>query len=116
MQPFVGVEYKLPWETSEKEINGLCLPCLRAATQLLFFDIMQNGTKIDRVIQRFYNLHSVPGEYNLACMLVCPPNGPIASLPMPVMRHQRNFYKVINNSGVFFMQQVGVDFCQGPCL
>jgi len=53
-QPFVGVEFRLPWETSARETPGLCLPCSRAATQLVFFDLLQSGEKINGVIQRWY--------------------------------------------------------------
>jgi hypothetical protein len=82
-QPFVGVEFLLPWEKTNAERSGLCLPCLRAATQLLFFEILQSKERVEGVIQRFYNKHE-EGEYALENMLVCPPNGPVHNLPMPV--------------------------------
>lgn len=78
---FVGVKYKLPWESEAEDTNGLCLPCLRAATQALFFDIMHAGVAINGLIQRFYNDHSRPGEYKLSAMLLCPPTGPVHNLP-----------------------------------
>lgn len=53
-QPFVGVEYRLPWENEKGETPGLCLVCSRAATQLLFFDLLQSRDKINGVIQRWY--------------------------------------------------------------
>lgn len=83
-QPFVGVEFLLPWEKPNANRSGLCLPCLRAATQLLFFDILQSKERVEGVIQRFYNKHSEEGEYAIENMLVCPPNGPVHNLPMPV--------------------------------
>ena len=83
-QGFVGVEFLLPWEKPNATRSGLCLPCLRAATQLLFFEILQSRERIEGVIQRFYNKHSEEGEYAIESMLVCPPNGPVHNLPMPV--------------------------------
>ena len=78
---FVGVKYKLPWESDAEDTNGLCLPCLRAATQALFLDIMHAGVTVNGLIQRFYNDHSRPGEYRLSAMLLCPPTGPVHNLP-----------------------------------
>jgi len=114
-QPFVGVEYLLPWERAAQSANGLCLPCIRAATQALFYDILHSGTQITGLVQKFYNEHSREGEYRLSAMLFCPPSGPVHNLPMPVMRHQRNFYRVYVKNSVHFMQQVGVDFQAAPC-
>lgn len=109
-QPFVGVEYLLPWERSRKEVNGMCLPCTRAATQALFYDILHSDTQVTGLVQKFYNEHSREGEYRLCAMLFCPPSGPLHNLPMPVLRHQRNFYSVHCKNNVYFMNQVGVDF------
>ena len=109
-QRFVGVEYLLPWELKTTKSWGMCLPCLRASTQILFYDIMHSGVQVNGLIQRFYNEHSKPGEYQLSAMLICPPSGPIQNLPMPIVRHQRNAYKVFTNKSVFYMQQVKVDF------
>jgi len=114
-QPFVGVEYLLPWERASQPANGLCLPCIRAATQALFYDILHSGTQVTGLVQKFYNEHSREGEYRLSAMLFCPPSGPVHNLPMPVMRHQRNFYRVHVKNSVHFMQQVGVDFQAAPC-
>lgn len=115
-QPFVGVEYLLPWEGKKEAGNGMCLPCIRAATQALFYDILHSGLKISGLVQKFYNEHSCEGEYRLSAMLFCPPSGPVQNLPMPVMRHQRNFYKVSVKNSVHFMEQVGVDFQSAPCM
>jgi hypothetical protein len=109
-QGFVGVEYVLPWEEKNTKNWGMCLPCLRATTQILFYDIVHSGAQVNGLIQRFYNEHSKPGEYRLSAMLVCPPSGPLQNLPMPIVRHQRNAYKVINDKSIFYMQQVEVDF------
>ena len=108
-QPFIGVEYVLPWEHSKQEV-GMCLPCVRAATQILFYDIVHSGASVDGIIQRFYNKHSVHGEYKLSNMLICPPNGPIENLPMPILRHQRNLYCVQKDNNIYIMTQVNVDF------
>ena len=109
-QKFVGVEYILPWEPQTTKAHSMCLACCRASTQILFYDIMHSGVQIHGLIQRFYNEHSKPGEYRLSAMLICPPSGPIQNLPMPIVRHQRNAYKVTKNKGIFYMQQIEVDF------
>jgi hypothetical protein len=109
-QPFVGVEYVLPWETEKHGMTGMCLPCVRATTQILFYDIIHSGATVNGIIQRFYNKHSVQGEYKLSKMLVCPPNGPIENLPMPILRHQRNLYKVYKENKIYYMKQINVDF------
>jgi len=108
-QPFIGVEYVLPWENSKEEI-GMCLPCVRAATQILFYDIVHSGASVNGIIQRFYNKHSIAGEYKLSNMLICPPNGPIENLPMPILRHQRNLYCVNKDNNIYNMTQINVDF------
>lgn len=113
--PFVGVEFVLPWESDVSKRNGMCLPCLRAATQVFFFDILQSSQKIEGVIQKYYNIHSKPGEYDLGACLVCPPNGPMQNLPMPIVRHQRNFYRVYKkNGGICYMEQKGVAYMEQP--
>jgi hypothetical protein len=110
-QPFIGVEYTLPWETRNEARRGMCLPCSRATTQVLFYDIVHSGVHVNGLIQRFYNEHSKPGEYRLSAMLVCPPGGPIQNLPMPIVRHQRNAYSVYKDKNILYMKQMEVDFC-----
>ena len=108
--PFVGVEYKLPWDNTSKTNNGMCLPCLRATTQILFYDIMHSGKKVPGLIQRFYNDHSKEGEYSISSLIICPPCGPVNNLPFPIVRHQRNCYMVYEDNKIRYMKQVGVDF------
>jgi len=88
----------------------MCLPCVRATTQILFYDIVHSGAIVNGIIQRFYNKHSIAGEYKLSNMLICPPNGPIENLPMPILRHQRNLYTVHNDNNIYHMTQTNVDF------
>lgn len=110
--PFVGVEYVLPWEkgSSTRKAGGFCLPCMRAATLALYMDILHTGRTTSKLIQRYYNEHSKPGEYRLSSMLIASPNGPVANLPLPVVRHQRSNYEVYKHSGVVYARQVNVDF------
>jgi len=68
-QPFIGVEYILPWEQKNDARRGMCLPCSRATTQVLFYDIVHSGVHVNGLIQRFYNEHSKTGEYRLSAML-----------------------------------------------
>ena len=110
--PFVGVEYVLPWEKAggAKKAGGFCLPCLRATTLALYIDILHTGRTTTKLIQRYYNEHSKPGEYRLSSMLIAGPNGPVANLPLPIVRHQRSNYEVYKHSGVVYARQVNVDF------
>lgn len=110
--PFIGVEYVLPWEQASgtKKTGGFCLPCLRAATLALYMDILHTGRTTSKLIQRYYNEHSKPGEYRLSCMLIAGPNGPVANLPLPIVRHQRSNYEVYKHNGVVYARQVNVDF------
>ena len=110
--PFIGVEYVLPWEKglSTKKGGGFCLPCLRATTLALYMDILHTGRTTSKLIQRYYNEHSKPGEYRLSSMLIAGPNGPIANLPLPIVRHQRSNYEVYKHNGVVYARQVNVDF------
>ena len=52
-QKFVAVQYMLPWE-KEKNSNGMCLLCVRAATRIFFCDIMvvHSGAVVNGIIQR----------------------------------------------------------------
>lgn len=112
---FVGVQYKLPWDDGKKEKkNGMCILCTRATTQTLFYDIMFSGVEVCGIIQQYYNEHSKDGEYKLSAMLFCPPNGPVKNMPMPIVRHQRNFYTVYSSRGIYYMKQVNLDFQRAP--
>ena len=110
--PFVGVEYVLPWEkgAGTKKAGGFCLPCLRATTLALYMDILHTGRTTTKLIQRYYNEHSKPGEYRLSSMLIAGPSGPIANMPLPIVRHQRSNYEVYKHNGVIYARQVNVDF------
>jgi hypothetical protein len=109
-QKFVAVQYMLPWE-KEKNSNGMCLPCVRAATRIFFYDIMvvHSGAVVNGLIQRLYNKHSVVGEYKLSNILICPRNGPIENLPILILRHQRNLYEVHKDNNRFHMNHVNMD-------
>jgi hypothetical protein len=111
-QPFVGVRYILPWETTDaqKQNACFCLPCLRAMTLAMYVDIVHSGRETNAVIQRFTNEHSKPGEYKLSAMLICAPNGPVHNLPLPIVRHQRTCYHVYQKNGVHYAKQINVDF------
>lgn len=111
-QPFVGVTFRLPWEREQKP--GLCLPCARAATLELLVETVCNNTPFDGLIQRFGNTHSEPGEYRTSAMLFCPPNGPLHSMPLPIVRHQRNNYRVHKRDGCFYLEQINVHFQGAP--
>jgi hypothetical protein len=113
--PFVAVQFDLPNELSpEPEKPKLCVLCSRKTTQKLFYDACYSGKRVQAVIQRYGNLCNQPGEYARECMLICPPNAPWHCLPLPIMSHQRNRYRVQIVAGVKHLQQLRVsheDFC-----
>lgn len=74
----------------------------------MFDNATFNGT-----IQRFGNMHSIAGEYSKDVMLICPCNGPLHIMPIPIVSHQRNRYSVRNNAGIKYLQQHGVLFQWG---
>jgi hypothetical protein len=107
--PFVGVEFLLPRESiSRPEIPQFCVLCSRKVTQKLFYDIIFAGKEVRGVIQRYGNICNVPGEYARECMLICPPHAPLHCMPLPVMSHQRNKYRVKISSGVKHLEQLRV--------
>ena len=107
--PFVGTEFLLPSETSQRPpVPQFCVLCSRKVTQKLFYDIIFAGKEVRGVIQRYGNICNVPGEYARECMLICPPHAPLHCMPLPVMSHQRNKYRVKISSGVKHLEQLRV--------
>ena len=87
---FVGVEFCVTNESLSR--NGMCVLCLRKITTLLFSHTIQKGVSVDTPIQRYRNICNQEGEYHPSAMLICPPNGPVACMPLPIVAHQRNRY------------------------
>jgi hypothetical protein len=106
--PFVCVEFDVPGERATDP--RLCVLCSRKTTQKLFFDACFSGRRAMGVIQRYGNLCNQPGEYARECMLICPPGAPWHCLPLPIMSHQRNKYRVQIVAGVKHLQQLRVAF------
>ena len=62
------------------------------------------------VIQRYGNVCEQRGEYAREAMLICPPNGHVHCMPLPIVAHQRNRYSVHAQNGVKFLKQHRVFF------
>lgn len=107
-QPFVGVQFPLPGISAEN--NNMCLLCLRKTTQMLFYQAVHCGFKINGVIQKYGNICSEPGEYDKSVMLICPPHGPMTCLPLPIVSHQRNRYKVVKQNNILWVTQHNVKY------
>ncbi len=107
--PFTGVEFLLPGEVPPK-VQQFCVLCSRKVTQKLFYDILFTGKDVHGVIQRYGNLCNVPGEYARECVLVCPPHAPLHCMPLPIMSHQRNKYRVRLSGGVRVLDQLRVRY------
>lgn len=107
--PFVGVEFLLPGEVLPK-VPQFCVLCSRKVTQKLFYDVLFTGKEVHGVIQRYGNLCNVPGEYARECVLVCPPHAPLHCMPLPIMSHQRNKYRVRLSGGLRTLDQLRVRY------
>lgn len=114
-RPFVGVCFVIP-QVAHAD-NNMCVLCLRKTTQLLFYRVVTQGLRTNTLIQRYGNICGCDGEYHQSAMLICPPNGPVHCMPLPVVAHQRNQYSVVENHGVKYIKQHGVgmqDFATPP--
>ena len=105
-RPFIGVQFCIP--NVHDDTNGLCVLCLRKITTLLFFQTIHKGIPIHTRIQRHGNICNDENEYHPSVMLVCPPNGPVESMPVPIVAHQRNRYEVVVVLGVHYLKQIKV--------
>lgn len=133
--PFICVEFDLPNEDTQASDGAqsmsqttkidrishmgmmgsglepkLCVLCSRKTTQKLFYDACYSGRRTQGLIQRYGNLCNQPGEYARECMLICPPNAHWNCLPLPIMSHQRNRYRVQVIAGVKHLQQLRVSY------
>ena len=57
---------------------------------------------------RYGNIFGEAREYAKECMLICPVSLPLACLPIPVMSHQRNKYKIDRQYNVKCLRQLRV--------
>lgn len=113
--PFVGTRF---W--SEQFINNnnvecstsnkMCVLCCRKNTQQLFYDLIFSGVRFNGYIQLYGNICAAPNEYAKEAVLICPPNGPVACMPFPVVAHQRNRYSVVVKNGIRYMKQHNVSY------
>jgi len=110
--PFVGVQFEIP--NTEHGSNGMCVLCLRKMTTLLFYRTIQKGITVHSQIQRHGNICNQVGEYHPSVMLICPPNGPVSSMPLPIVAHQRNRYEVALVHGVCYLKQKRVGMQDFP--
>lgn len=108
-QPFVGTEFLIPSEEETRQPQ-MCVLCCRKVTQQLFHDMLFGGVSFRGVIQRYGNICEQPGEYARQVMLICPPNGHVHCLPLPIVSHQRNRYSVRASNGTKYLRQHRVSF------
>ena len=105
-RPFIATQFVIPNISNEHQ--GMCVLCLRKTTQLLYYKTIYNGVNVNTLIQKYGNICNQPGEYHPSVMLICPANGPVHTMPVPIMSHQRNRYTVDVISGVKHLRQVKV--------
>jgi hypothetical protein len=112
--PFVGVQFELPGPASgdaaAKSDPRMCVLCYRKTTQRLFYDACYSGKRVQGLIQHYGNLCNQPGEYARSCMLICPPSAQWQCMPLPIMSHQRNRYRVHVVAGMKHLQQLRVAY------
>ena len=106
--PFTGVQFELPGAGNGSGGANMCVLCYRKTTQKLFYDACYSGKRVQGLIQHYGNLCNQPGEYARSCMLICPPNSQWQCMPLPIMSHQRNRYRVHVVAGVKHLQQLRV--------
>jgi hypothetical protein len=104
---FIGVAFDPPGEAFE---HKLCVLCSRWTTQKMFYDMCYSGKRVQGLSQRYGNLCNQPGEYARECMLISPPNAQWSCMPLPIMSHQRNRYRVQIIAGVKHLEQLRVSY------
>lgn len=119
-QPFVGVRFQLLNPGGDPDIDAvnqrlfLCVLCVRALTQRLFYNLLHGVSSANGVVQIYGNIIGRAGEYAREVALVCPANGPVHCMPLPVVSHQRNRYQAFLRGGRVHLRQLRVglqDFC-----
>jgi hypothetical protein len=107
--PFVGVEFTLNVDiVANDETRQMCVLCSRRTTQEMFYNMVYNGHRFRGFIQRYGNLCQQPGEYAREAMLVCPQNGPVQNMPLPIVAHNRHRYSVYSQNGTRYLHQHNV--------
>lgn len=106
--PFVGVSFVNP-DLNTADL-GMCILCIRKQVQLLYYKVVSGAIKSDKLIQSFGNICNKPGEYHDSAMLIIPPHGPIHCMPVPIVAHQRNHYKIKYVDGYKHLIQQNVYF------
>lgn len=110
---FVGIQFVIPTFTSPIA-NTLCIFCLRKITQLLYYETIDKNIDAGVPIQKYGNISGELNEYHPSSMLFCMKGGPIQSMPLPIVAHQRNHLKVEVINGIPYIKQQKVymeDFC-----
>ena len=103
---FVGVSFVMPDLMSNQ--NTMCILCMRKLTQILYYHIVNGGLKSSHIAQTYGNICDVPGEYDSSAMLVLPKQSTVHNMPLPVVAHQRNKYKVVLRDGHRYLKQCNV--------
>ena len=103
LNAFVGVQFDLP--DIQTQEHGMCVLCMRKSTHIMFYNLLREGYNVKAVIQKYGNICNQTGEYHPSAMLICPPNGPVHCMPMPIVAHQRNRYTVVTHHGIRYIKQ-----------
>lgn len=95
---FTCVRFILPGEVDPSS-PGMCVLCMRKATQTLFYDMLYCGKSFRGVIQSFGNMCE-KNEYRREDLLVCPLGAFLQCMPLPIVAHHRSKYQAVTWGGV----------------
>ena len=112
LTPFVCTQFVIPNVSNSHQ--GMCVLCLRKTTQLLYYKTIYNGHNVNAVIKKYGNICNQADEYHPSVMLICPPNGPVHTMLVLIVSHQRNRYKVEVISGIKHIRQYRVRISDFP--
>lgn len=104
---FTPVRFRIPnRNTSER----FCLLCLRKHVAYMYYDNADRDGCVGTVIQPYYNMTDVVGEYRKECVLFPTSPTKFQGLVHPFVRYERHHYDYVDGRLV----QVNVDFFQAP--
>ena len=111
VMPFIGVEFTMSDNSDAVDnTHQMCVLCSRRLTQELFFNMVYNGHRFRGIIQRYGNLCNQPLEYSREACLICPQNGLMQNMPLPMVAHQRHRYSVFSQNGIRYLRQHKVTY------
>lgn len=104
---FTPVRFRIPNRGSSEKF---CLLCLRKHVAYAYYDIADRDGYAGNVIQPYYNMIDVVGEYRKECVLFPTSPTKFQGIVQPFVRYERHHYDYVDGRLV----QVNVDFFRAP--